>query len=381
MNKLLFLPLIALIFSCGGNESESESSSSLELTYEIDTVMVDAGDHFFFVQMSLTMSDVDVARKLLYNFNNDAMTMEIIDLENLNLKEVRQYEKEGPNGIGGGFIMRVKLLPDQSVLFYDFVGIHHVDAEGTKIATYKIGEMAWEGDELSEDQEINIASLDTQDGNLFYGQYGTQGFDSKALGLVQIDLSKKSLRLLPSDFLDFTRGFDISFQMGERGMAKVPEQNLVRLVNDEVVITTSAKNTLWKWGLEGNSLINHTYQSLLTSNIKSGNYPMSLGSMEELRAAMKEKTKEVNFGTLIEDADQDILWRYHKEMDRVTAGDTIVFKNVLTAFDTDFAQVAESKMPEKFKSSDTVFFLDGMLWQFLNIDDEVAFVRVKPTLK
>jgi hypothetical protein len=381
MKKLLFLPLMALIISCGEKSSDSGSTSNLELTYEIDTVMVDAGDHFFFVQFGLSMSDVDDARKLFYNFNNEEMSMEIIDLENLNLKEVRQYEKEGPNGIGGGFIMRIKVLPDESVLFYDFAGIHHVASNGDKIATYKIEEMDWEGDDLSEKQLINISSLDTKDGNYFYGQYGTQGIEGKTAGLVQIDLSKKSLKLFPSDFLDFSNAYDISFEMGTGRSAKIPEQNLVRLVIDEVVIITSAKNSLWRWDLEGDSLINHSYQSQFTSNNKKGNFPMTVGSNDEFRAAIKEKSKEVNFGTLTEDSDQNVLWRYHKEMDRLTAGDTIIFKSILTAFDPDFKQLAESKMPEKFKLSDPVFYLDGMLWQFLNIDDEVAFVRVKPTLK
>lgn len=385
MNKLFKNSLIILslfsILSCGEKSSDSASSSNLEITYEIDTVMVDAGEHFFFVQFGLSMSDVDEARKLFYNFNNDEMSMEIIDLENLNLKELRQYEKEGPNGIGGGFIMRIKVLPDESVLFYDFAGIHHVASNGEKIATYKIEEMDWEGDELSEKQLINISSLDTKDGNYFYGQYGTQGIDSKTAGLVQLDLSKKSLKLFPSDFLDFSNAYDISFDMGGGRAAKIPEQNLVRLVNDEVVITTSTKNSLWRWDLEGDSLINHSYQSQLTSNSKKGNFPVTVGSNDEFRAAMKEKSKEVNFGPLTEDSDQNVLWRYHKEMDRLTAGDTIIFKSILTAFDADFRQLGESRMPEKFKLSDPIFYLDGMLWQFLNIDDEVAFVRVRPTLK
>ena len=382
MNKNLLFPLFALVLlSCSSrNSSEENSSSEKDLSYEIDTVMVDPGDHFFFVKFGLSMSDVDEARKLFYNFNSEEMTMEIIDLENLNLKELRQYEKEGPNGIGGGFIMRIKVLPDESVLFYDFAGIHHVASNGEKIATYKIEEMEWEGDELSEKQVINISSLDTKDGNYFYGQYGTQGIDSKTDGLVQVDLAEKSLRLFPSDFLAFSTDYDISFDMGGGRRVKLPEQNLVRLVKDEVAIITSAKNQLWLWDLEGDSLINHSYQSQFTSNSKKGNFPASVGENDEFRAAMKEKSKEVNFGSLIEDSKQNILWRYHKEMDRLTAGDSIIFKNVITAFDTDFEQLAESRMPDNFTISNPVFSLDGMLWQYLNIDDEVAFVRVKPTI-
>jgi hypothetical protein len=380
MKNLPIYLIVLFLISCGGDPEGSNSNQNLEISYEIDTVMVDAGDHFFFVQFGLGMSDVDKSQKLFYNFNNQDLKMEIIDLENLKLKEVKQFEKEGPNGIGGGFIMRVQLLPDESLLFYDFVGIHHVAKSGEKIATYKLEEIDWKGDQLADDEEINVSSLDTQDGKTFYGFYGTQGFDSKILGIAQINLSDQSLRLFPSDFLQFTNAFDISFSMGDRGAAKFPEQNRIRVVDNKILITTTAKNELWEWDMAQDSLINHAYQSQLTSNSKKGNYPMQVSSQEEFRAAIQEKNKEVSFGTLIHAPNQDKFWRYHKEMDRMTAGDTIIYKNVLTAFDEELNQLGETAFPEKFKNGDPVFYLDGMLWQFLNVDDEVAFVRVKPSL-
>ncbi|WP_354003175.1 DUF4221 family protein [Algoriphagus limi] len=250
MKNLPIYFLILALISCGGDPERTGSNQNLEISFEIDTVMVDAGDHFFFVQYGLGMSDVDESRKLLYNFNNQDFKMEIINLENLKLKEVKQYEKEGPNGIGGGFIMRVQVLPDESVLFFDFNGIHHVAKSGEKIATYKLNEINWQGDELGDGEEINVSSLDTQDGKTFYGFYGTEGFfDSKNLGIAQFNLSDQSLRLFPSDFLQFTSAYEISLEMNGGGMAKAPEQNRVRIIDDRILITTSAKmnygNGIW----------------------------------------------------------------------------------------------------------------------------------------
>ncbi|WP_186300119.1 DUF4221 family protein [Algoriphagus algorifonticola] len=381
MKNLPIYFLILFLISCGGDPENSSSNQNLEISYEIDTVMVDAGDHFFFVRYSLSMSDVDKDQKLLYNFNNQEMVMEIIDLENLKLKEVRQYEKEGPNGIGGGFIMRIQVLPDESVLFYDFVGIHHVAKSGEKISTHKLGEIEWQGDELAEEEEINVSSLDTRDGKLFYGFYGTQGFDSKILGLVKIDLSDQSLRLFPSDFLQFTSDFEISFEMNGGGMAKAPEQNRVRVLDDKILITSSAKNQIWQWILEQDSLISRSYESQLSSNSKKGNFPMQASSPEEFRAAMKEKNKEVSFGRLIHDPEQNKFWRVHRDLERITAGDTIIYKHILTAFDSEINQVGETLLPEGVLFFEPGFYLEGRLWKFLNIDDEVAFVRVKPEIK
>ncbi|WP_439473764.1 DUF4221 family protein [Algoriphagus formosus] len=380
MKKLPVYLLILTLFSCGGDPETSKVTRDLEITYEIDTVMVDPGDHFFFVQYGLGMSDVDKRQKLLYNFNNQDMKMEIIDLENLKLKELRQYEKEGPNGIGGGFIMRIQVLPDESVLFYDFVGIHHVAKSGEKLATYKLEEIAWEGDNLLDDEEIDVASLDTKDGKTFYGFYGAQGFESEIKGMANFNVENKSLKLFPSDFLQFTSSYDISFEMNGGGMAKAPEQNRIRVFEDEILITTSAKNQLWQWNSELDSLISRSFESQLSSNSKKGNFPMLASSPEEFREAMKEKNKEVSFGKLIYAPDKNTFWRVHREMDRLTAGDTIIYKNILTAFDSEINQVGETLLPERVNFFEPGFYLDGMLWKFLNIDDEVAFVRVKPSI-
>jgi hypothetical protein len=64
-------------------------------------------------------------------------------------------------------------------------------------------------------------------------------------------------------------------------------------------------------------------------------------------------------------------------MDRMK-GDTIVFKTVLTAFDPDFNQLHEELLPSDFILPRKYFARKGMIYLFLNIDDELAFVRLKP---
>jgi hypothetical protein len=66
-------------------------------------------------------------------------------------------------------------------------------------------------------------------------------------------------------------------------------------------------------------------------------------------------------------------------MDRMK-GDTILFKTVLTAFDPDFNQLHEELLPPNFVLSRKYFARKGMIYTFLNIDDELAFVRIKSKL-
>ncbi|MFC3416448.1 DUF4221 family protein [Algoriphagus hitonicola] len=65
---LIFL-VIAGSIACSSPENENGKSSSLETSYEIDTVMVDAGDHFFFLNWNLGISDISADKKILFNLN------------------------------------------------------------------------------------------------------------------------------------------------------------------------------------------------------------------------------------------------------------------------------------------------------------------------
>jgi len=137
-NYLLFTPILALLISCSGGESENKlGSASQKITYEIDTVMVDAGDHFFFVQWGLGISELDREKKQLLNYNPEKYEVEVLDLEALKLLEVKTFEKEGPNGIGGGYILNLQKLPNGNIIFYDYAGLHFLDSSGQKIQTYR----------------------------------------------------------------------------------------------------------------------------------------------------------------------------------------------------------------------------------------------------
>jgi hypothetical protein len=60
MKKLLpLLALPVLILSCGeSSDSESATERNFEFSYTTDTVVVDAGEHFFFLNWDLQLADV-----------------------------------------------------------------------------------------------------------------------------------------------------------------------------------------------------------------------------------------------------------------------------------------------------------------------------------
>ena len=102
-------------------------------------------------------------------------------------------------------------------------------------------------------------------------------------------------------------------------------------------------------------------------------------SQEEYERLAKETKKYVKYGPLMFDKKNSLYWRLSSEMDKMV-GDSIVYKTVLTAFNKEFDQVSEVLLPQDYQIAYKTFVRDGMLYRFLNVDDEVAFVRIKPSI-
>lgn len=97
MKKLLAISLLALLSACSGKESEStEQKNILEnLTYSVDTVVVDAGEELINLSMGLFVSDVSANSKFLYQFTQNDHSLTVVDLDQLKLTKKIFFEKKG----------------------------------------------------------------------------------------------------------------------------------------------------------------------------------------------------------------------------------------------------------------------------------------------
>lgn len=65
------------------------------------------------------------------------------------------------------------------------------------------------------------------------------------------------------------------------------------------------------------------------------------------------------------------------ELDRMI-GDSATYTRILTIFDKDLNQLHEEKVDFTEMGSLT-FFKDGTLYSYINLEDELGFVRIKPS--
>ncbi|REG86307.1 uncharacterized protein DUF4221 [Algoriphagus antarcticus] len=132
------------------------------------------------------------------------------------------------------------------------------------------------------------------------------------------------------------------------------------------------------YDLAQDSLITKKYESKLTSNEQVPGKLKTVSDPNEFNKLRGENLKKVNFGPWELDQKTGYRWRFSKELDRVVGEDSLIFKTVVTAIDQDFELLGEAQLPAEFVFPYSFRIRDGMPYVFLNIDDELAFIRIKP---
>ncbi len=379
MNKYLLSIFAIAIFSCSSkNGSDENSASELAFSYSLDTVMVDAGEHFFFLNWGLGISDLTQDRKILYNLNPQTLLLEVVDMDALVLNETIQLEKEGPNGIGGGFISKLQVIGNGNLMLFDFNKIVEISPKGELVKKYEFDKNTLTGYEFGETEVVSYMGTFSPDGKTYVGELEDESFRKPAKGLAVIDLETMEVKFVPTDAISKLDEFRIMLEMNGNAMMSMGESSYMNFINGQLVLNNTAMNEVYLYDANRDSLLHKTFEANLTGNERVKNFPTQVDSREALFETNKEKAKQVKFGPMNFQKEENLLWRFSTDMDRMIA-DSVVTKDVVTFFDTDYTMLKEQTI-ENLPNSSARFFKDGILYSFLNIDDELAFVRLKPTI-
>ncbi|WP_339866984.1 DUF4221 family protein [uncultured Algoriphagus sp.] len=381
MNKFNCLILAILVASCSSEKKSGDSEAvPFNFSYTIDTLMVDSGDSFLFLQQNLASSDLSPDGKYLLNFNAKTIEMEIVDLDELKLSEVVPLEQEGPNGIGTTpYFGDYKALSKDEFMFAAQNRVIKLDLPTNTATYYSFKREDLDAEALAPNETLKSRGLLCADGAIFYCWYGLdeKPFDNE--GLVKIDLVSSEVNVIPIPQLEKLEQFAIEIEMNdETKMAgKFGESVELLELEDRIVILPSAINELWVLDKSTLEITVKSYESNLISNSKKGNYPRKVDSRQAMQEAMKERSKEVSFFSLMHDPKRDMIWRISAEFDHMKE-ETVVKNYFFTFFDMDLNQLGEFQL-EDWEMTGMPFIKDGDYYQFINIEDEMAFIRLQPT--
>lgn len=373
-----YLPLLfaaTVIFSCS---QSSETSEEPNFSIAMDTVQVDSKGEILFLNYFLNISTLDSSQKHLYNFNAMNYTLEKVNMETLSLDSMIQLEREGPNGIGS-FLNTIISLEDGGFLFSNSYTLTYLDAEGNRTRQITLGREPFIQDLLPAGKSINPQSNGiSEDGKFMAGLYGNDGLENDPDGVVWFDLFTNSGKIFPTDAFDFITENNLSLEIDGKLQGGFSEALFFEPQEDKIIISSTSRNSLMIFDLALDSLRIINYNSQFTNNSSKPLEAVTVSDIEEFDKLREEKLRDVTFGPWELDQKTGYRWRFSKEMDRIVGEDSVIFKTVMTAIDQDFDLIGEVLLPENFVFPFSFRIREGAPYVFLNQNDELAFIRLKP---
>ena len=395
MNKITPYILLFIIISCG-EKGDSHKSDPIKISdelgylldtnrnlkhelvhfsYSIDTVPVDVGDDFLYLNSGLSVSDRSHDGKYLYNFDKIRHSLQIIDLENHVLEQNIPLELDGPNGIGSEWISNLYSTTKDNILLTDHYQVSIIDKEGNKSLGFLYDKNDFEGNKLPEGMRIGFQKALSKDGNMLFTTYTDHKLGEPDYGIAWFDLEKKRFGYKPLEVFKELENYRSNLYINDTPMATVAATIHIQSQNDSLIFSYSVKNELHFYNLATDSFTKKIYKSKYTSDHAEGNYPKRTETQQEFQEVLfAYNNKEIKYGQLIYDDINNVYWRFSRELKETG------YLTVLTAFDPSFNQLQEELLPKEYMYSNKPFARGGMIYTPLIIKEDLSFVRIKPTI-
>lgn len=387
MKKLgIFFGLILIFLSCKekniGSNAFRIPTDSLEVRISIDTIGIDAGDDFIYLNHYLRLADFSQDRRYLYNFNPLNYELELIDLKENRLAEKYKIEKEGPNAVPNQYFYRIQLATESNELFFQTTSnIYKTNFEGKVKSSYRFMNDSLSDFRYDPDIQINLQGFVSESGRYYYSFYTDTFPDRKRKGLVRLDFEKMQSEFREMDFFHWANDFDIYYREPDRryNRGEYPEMSGIVFKGDTIIFSISSVNKLWVYHFESDYFKEYSYESQLTKNQKEGNFPKRVESMEDFQEAARKKNEEVYIHPIQYDPKSQRFLRITTQFEGYDGTGEEVFNSYLTIFDRDLQPIHEQLIPDPgfYPSSSKSFIRDGVFYSFLNEEDELAFIRLK----
>jgi hypothetical protein len=372
MKNLLTISFLALLASCGGKESESQEPVNIleNLTYSVDTVVVDAGDDFFNLGSGIRSLDLSEDGKRLFYFENKPLKLVEIDLENRKLIGKTEFEQEGPNGIGS-FVGNIKIGPNDQLYAMGITEVGLFDKSGTKLENLKI---------LPTGIEANLAKdFITLYANASYDFNKKQFYSwpisevTAGSNLYQIDVASKTAEMIPAPELGIVEKYSLTASENGNTMFYPQEVHII-LHEDQVVISCTAMSSIYKFDRELNSMKFIAINHLIVPNSLTGEINNNVSSLKAFKEEIKKARSQISFMELEWDSTRDMFLRLGvKTFMGENRGDPSTYEFYLFAYDKDFNVLGETKLGKLEPEPRSYFWKDGKLWSYVNVEDELGF--------
>ncbi len=379
MRLLIAAALFLAVSACASKEEKKQAVSD-QIRVSLDTVLVDSGDEFLYLQDYLYYSDLSIDKNYLFNFNSQDLVVEKIDLNQLRLEKRIQFEKEGPNGLSSSY-PNFSILPDNNFLFWTYHFYKIFDQNSLMVKDMQLDKISAEY--LGNTEYFPRALyLDENDSNRVVGLINH--WETGVQFILDFDLASKTFEKIEVPELQKNLDYKIELLQDGTPAGGYGAVMYSLQVDREILISSSAFNEVQILDMKNDSVYIKKWNTPLVGSKKAYLPPITVERTSgELKDIVRKMEEEISYRGIVWDEKNQ---RYFRFSDRNHFGEDLneyggyvitgadIF---LSIFDKDFNLIAEAEIAELTKTPTTYFTKDGDIWMFENINDELAFVIVK----
>lgn len=379
-NRLNLFLIILSFYSCDQPSSAIEKVEGLEVS--IDTVMIDTGEGFINLRFGIYFSGLSHDGKHLFNSGGTSPYLERINLETLKFEERMNFEDDGPNAFGD-YVYGVSSDVNNNLILTSWDGTSIFNLEKQKLKKFIFNGREFEGDQLEGREQFVSKIIPSQDYSNVFGLI--ENYETGDIFFAIVNEENQSLQKLKLEGFERAKEFTVKYSVG--GGASIAPQNseIVRLGN-KLIITNPIFSKIAVYDLAEKNLNYYDCKPTLTASEKAGKYIKEVNSSEAFEMEILKIKEEVTFLPLMKDLNNESYVRLSiigksKMNDKglPEISDHQVFVSILN---DSFEVIREAEMGDrvgKLFSTDIPqkpFLKDGKVWLYLNVDDELAFVRL-----
>ena len=369
MKKLLTISVLALFLACD-EKPKSEEVSVVEepknilenMTYSVDTVLVDTGDDFINFAFGLTTSPSPDG-KYFYLLDKD-LKLQKIDLEHLNLINSFSLEKDGPNSPGHTFSFYA--LSDGGFFFPTLHRPSIISEQGLKIKNWNLDQ-----DKLVEGFPVepfslgNRVILDSKHLNLYSLPMNIEARDYYFAVIDSLENRKKMVELTA---FKRAKKYLIRSDAEQKG-----EFLYLQQFNDLVLISCTVGNGTYIYDPDIDSLFYREFPHELVPLEKTGEVKNKVGSRAEFEEELKKLTQKISYWSFLWDEKSQRYFRFaSRAIGFDQEGWAKDYELFFMAYSKDMELIGETRL-EGLSKTPNGFFKDGKLYSYVNVEDELGF--------
>ncbi|NHE55799.1 DUF4221 family protein [Cyclobacterium plantarum] len=379
-NHFTVLLIIGVLNACSTPSSRTDQVEGIDIF--IDTVLIDTGEDFINLKSGIYFSGLSNDGKHLFNSGGTSPYLERINLETLKFEEKMDFDVDGPNAFGD-YVYGVSSDVNNNLILTSHFSTSIFNIEKQKLKEYLLIGRNFKGDELVKREQFTSKIIPTSDYNIIFGL--VENHDTGEIFFAILNEETDVLRKVKLNEFEKAIDFTVRYQQG-RGASVSPQNSEIVRLGNKLVITNPVFSNIAVYDLVEENLKYYACLPTLTASEKSGTYTREVNSREEFNIRKIEIGKEVTFLPLMRDSTNNQYVRMSiigqpkmNDNGLPEMNDHKVFVSILNdSFEvTKEAEVADgigklfsTPIPQK------PFMKDGKVWLYLNVNDELAFVRL-----